>query len=484
MAYESNSIFWIEVEKVVPNPFQPRREFDVAKLQELSESIRMYGILQPLVVTRREIIDEDGSFTTEYELIAGERRLRASKLAGLAQVPVLIRSGEESELMKLELAIIENLQREDLNAVDRAQAFKQLADQFGLSHTQVAQKVGRSREYVANSIRLLGLPDTILNALRAGDISDGHARTLLMLNDRPTEQDVVFREIMLKKLSVREVERISRKIATEKVRKKSWRDSDPELIAIEREFTETFGTRVEILKTGFGGKMTIDYFSPDDLRKLLEVIHKAETSVYGGTETKMLAHIATATPLERFVDDGDTGELILVHKDDREDVAPKMPVTERVPTTSVQENVSPQEPVEESAQSETQETDPESYREDSFTRHDTLEEPETSEEVLLADEIRTENDGEYDVVEQVLDRVADMQSGSEETVKTISYEQSNNSEMSIPTEIPHVPQSEYSAPIKEQAVVPEVVVEAPAPVESVKSQEDETDLYSLRNFSL
>ena len=132
MAYESNSIFWVELEKVVPNPFQPRREFDENKLKELAESIRMYGLLQPLTVTRKEIIRDDGSFTTEYELIAGERRLRASKLAGLTQVPVIIRSGEETEAMKLELAIIENLQREDLNAVDRALAFQQLVNQFGL----------------------------------------------------------------------------------------------------------------------------------------------------------------------------------------------------------------------------------------------------------------------------------------------------------------------------------------------------------------
>lgn len=298
MAYESNSIFWIEVEKVVPNPFQPRREFDPARLQELADSIRMYGILQPLVVTRREIIGENGAFTTEYELIAGERRLRASKLAGLQQVPVIIRSGEESQLMKLELAIIENLQREDLNAVDRALAFKQLAEQFGLSHIQVAQKVGRSREYVSNSIRLLALPTMILDALRRNDISDGHARTLLMLNDRPQEQEVIFREILLKKLSVREVERISRKIAADKVRKKNWQDSDPELIEIEKQFTETFGTRVQIQKTDFGGKLTIDYFAPEDLRKLLEMIHKGESATSGATNTKMLAHLSDATPLE------------------------------------------------------------------------------------------------------------------------------------------------------------------------------------------
>ena len=159
-------------------------------------------------------------------MIAGERRLRASKLAGLAQVPVIIREGEQSEQEKLELAIIENLQREDLNAVDRALAFRQLADVFGLSHTQVAQKVGRSREYVSNTIRLLALPDYMLNSLRLGDMSEGHARTLLMLNDRPEEQDTVFREILLKKLLVREVERIARGIASEKIRKKGDYDAD------------------------------------------------------------------------------------------------------------------------------------------------------------------------------------------------------------------------------------------------------------------
>lgn len=298
MAYESNSIFWVEVEKIVPNPFQPRREFNEDKLKELAESIRMYGVLQPLVVTKREIIGEDGAFSSQYELIAGERRLRASKLAGLSQVPVIIRSGEETELMKLELAIIENLQREDLNAVDRALAFRQLADQFGLSHSEVARKVGRSREYVSNSIRLLMLPETILSALRVSDISDGHARTLLMLNDRPEEQDVVFREILFKKLSVREVERIARKIATDKVRKKDLVIS-PDLIEIERQFTESLGTRVQIQKTDFGGKLTIDYFEAEDLQKILDLIHRGEigTKKKDWSKTDEFRDIAAAAPL-------------------------------------------------------------------------------------------------------------------------------------------------------------------------------------------
>lgn len=278
MAFHNDSIYWVEVEKIVPNPFQPRREFNTDALKELSESIRMYGILQPLTVSRKEVQREDGTFYTEYELIAGERRLRASKLAGVVQVPVIIRDGEQSEQEKLELAIIENLQREDLSAVDRALAFRQLADVFGLSHGQVAVKVGRSREYVSNSIRLLGLPEYVLDALRKGDLSEGHARTLLTLNDRPEEQEVLFREILLKKLSVREVERIVRTIATDKVRKKTLDAMDVDLLAIEREFTETLGTRVQILKTDFGGKLTIDYFSISDLEQMLERM-KAEAAV-------------------------------------------------------------------------------------------------------------------------------------------------------------------------------------------------------------
>ena len=271
MAFQGDSIYWVEVEKVVPNPFQPRREFDQHKLQELADSIRMYGVLQPLTVTRKEIQRDDGTFFSEYELIAGERRLRASKLAHVSQVPVIIREGEQSEQEKLELAIIENLQREDLNAVDRALAFQQLSVTFGLSHVQVAQKVGRSREYVSNSIRLLGLPEHMLDALRTAKLSEGHARTLLMLNDRKEEQEVVFQEILLKKLSVREVERIARKIATDKIRKRI-DEFDAELIDIEKRFTETLGTRVQIQKTDFGGKLTIDYFSTDDLEILLQRI--------------------------------------------------------------------------------------------------------------------------------------------------------------------------------------------------------------------
>lgn len=274
MAFQGDSIFWVELDKVVPNPYQPRREFDEAKLKELAESIRMYGVLQPLTVTKRERNRDDGTFYSEYELIAGERRLRASKLAGLSQVPVIIRQGEQTEQEKLELAIIENLQREDLNAVDRAIAFQQLSEVFKLTHAQIAAKMGRSREYVSNTLRLLALPEYMLSALKRAEISEGHARTLLMLSDRPEEQDVLFREILLKKISVRESERISRKIASDKVRKQKWQGSDPVLIDLERRLTESLGTRVQIKKTDFGGTLSIDYFDPADLEKILGMMNK------------------------------------------------------------------------------------------------------------------------------------------------------------------------------------------------------------------
>ena len=301
MSFQGDSIFWVEVEKVVPNPFQPRREFEEAKLKELAESIRMYGILQPLTVTKKEIQREDGAFYSEYELIAGERRLRASKLAGLSQVPVIIRSGEQTEQEKLELAIIENVQREDLNSVDRALAFQQLSKVFDLSHAQIAKKLGRSREYVSNTLRLLMLPEFILSALRQGDIMEGHARALLMVNDRPEEQDTVFRETLMKKLSVREVERIVRKIATDKIRKKKWKNTDPQLIAIEQQFSETFGTRVQIQKTDYGGKLTIDYFDPADLEKILAMVQSEDKVSEEAGEAKA----AVTEELAESVDDSD-----------------------------------------------------------------------------------------------------------------------------------------------------------------------------------
>lgn len=270
-----NSIFWVETDKIKPNPFQPRKEFDPAALQDLADSIRQYGVLQPLVVTRKEIEKPDGGLVVEYELIAGERRLRASKLAALPQVPVIIRATHEDDKMKLELAIIENLQREDLNPIDRARAFLRLYEEFKLTHGEIGKKMGKSREYVSNTLRLLTLPQEIMDALGEKRISEGHTRPLMMLSDRPDQQITLFKEIAIKKLSVREAEKIARSIATDKTRKKD-QNFDPELVEYQEKLAESLGTRVSIEKREVGGKIVIDYFSPNDLQTILDLINSNE----------------------------------------------------------------------------------------------------------------------------------------------------------------------------------------------------------------
>ena len=267
-----NSIFWVETDKIKPNPFQPRKEFDPRALQDLADSIRQYGVLQPLVVTRKEIESEDG-IAVEYELIAGERRLRASKLAKLPQVPVIIRATEDSDKEKLELAIIENLQREDLNPIDRANAFLKLHEEFKLTHGEIGKKMGKSREYVSNTLRLLSLPEEIRQALAEKKISEGHTRPLMMLADRPAEQSTLFKEMVIKRLSVRESEKIAREIATDRTRKK---DLDPQMIDYQKRLSEKLGTRVSIEKREVGGKIVIDFFSPNDLQTILEIIQKSQ----------------------------------------------------------------------------------------------------------------------------------------------------------------------------------------------------------------
>ena len=277
----SNSIFWIDTDKIKPNPYQPRRDFDEARLQDLALSIKQYGVLQPLTVSRVEVEKEGGGIVTEYELIAGERRLRAASLAQVSQVPVIIRTGDTA-IMKLELAIIENLQREDLNVVDRARAFFRLVNEFKFTHNEVAKKMGKSREYVSNSMRILSLPEEIIKSVSEGKITDGHTRPLLMLADHPAEQLVLYKEILYKKITVREAERLARKIAYDRVRKKEFMP-DPEIVQLEEEFQEKLGTRVHIEKKDLGGQVKIDYFSIEDLREILDLIRKSD-SLKNGSE--------------------------------------------------------------------------------------------------------------------------------------------------------------------------------------------------------
>ncbi len=302
--FYNNAIFWVEVDKIQPNPFQPRREFDQTKLEDLSRSIRQYGVIQPLTVTRKEFEKPEGGIGTIYELIAGERRLRAAKLAGVASVPVIIREDYDDDKTKLEVAIIENLQREDLNPIDRATAFARLVNEFSFKHTQVAEKVGKSREYVSNTIRLLMLPLEMQQALGEGKISEGHTRPLLMLSDRVQEQLTLFKEIMLKKLTVRDTESIARRIAFDRVRKKEYLYA-PEILEMERELSTALGTRVAIETKDNGGKLTIDFMGEDDLRVLFSHlalrIAKGEPMATIIAPEAELQTLQDSTPLETVV---------------------------------------------------------------------------------------------------------------------------------------------------------------------------------------
>jgi ParB family chromosome partitioning protein len=190
----------------------------------------------------------------------------------LQQIPAVIRAGADDARAKLELAIIENLQREDLNPVDRAHAFDRLAKEFGFKHGQIGEKVGKSREYVSNTLRLLSLPEEMLQALTEGKISEGHTRPLLMLADRKEEQQTLFKEILTRRLTVREAEGISRRVAVDRARKVV----NPEIVEMEQKFTEKLGTRVQIDQKEQGGKIVIDFFSPDDLRMIFDMIEKGQ----------------------------------------------------------------------------------------------------------------------------------------------------------------------------------------------------------------
>lgn len=208
MPFYKESVFSIEVDKIKPNPYQPRREFDKDAIADLAESIKIHGILQPLIVTKT-IKEVPHGEDVEYELVAGERRLRAAKLLNFKTVPVIIR--DTTPKTKLELSLIENVQREDLNAMEKALAFKQLADEFGLRHIDIAQRVGKSREVVTNTMRLLQLSPKIQQALREAKITENHARAILIIKD-PKKQDIFFENIIREGLAPKDAERSARDI--------------------------------------------------------------------------------------------------------------------------------------------------------------------------------------------------------------------------------------------------------------------------------
>jgi ParB family chromosome partitioning protein len=244
---------------------QPRKNFPAESLEELSRSIRNRGVLQPILV---QSADND-----EYTVVAGERRLRAAKLAGLSEIPVLIRSF--SELEKTEIALIENLQREDLSPVEEAQGYKNLIDLGNLTQEEVAQRVGKNRATVANSLRLLKLPDEILEALDKGGISAGHARALLAVQDEAAQRKL-FRRVLEQELSVREVEKEAAKsqVQDKKIQPERSKEpaKSPELRSLEQRLIERLGTKVNIRGNHTKGKIEVSYYSMEDLERILSLI--------------------------------------------------------------------------------------------------------------------------------------------------------------------------------------------------------------------
>jgi ParB family chromosome partitioning protein len=252
---EGIRILEVETEKIVSNPHQPRFGFDEEKIKELAQSIKNHGIIQPLVVSQK------GS---GYELIAGERRLQAAKLAGLAKVPVIVREAEEKE--KLELAVVENVQRHDLNAIEEARAYKKLYDEFQMGQEEVADMVGKSRSAVTNKIRLLGLPIEIQKALIAGKISEGHAKSILALPN-PEKQRALFELILKDNLTVRQAEDKTKEVSVRSHKRHV--NINPEIKELENKLMGALGTKVKISKSGKGGRIVIEYYSEEELNNIV-----------------------------------------------------------------------------------------------------------------------------------------------------------------------------------------------------------------------
>ena len=247
---------------LVRNPSQPRKHFDADSLEELAASIRELGILQPIVVRALE--------GGKFEIVAGERRFRAASLAGLTEVPVLVKSA--SAQVALEMSIVENVQRADISAIECAQAYRRLADEFGLTQDEIATKVGKSRVAVSNTLRLLRLPEGMQRAVSEGKLSEGHARALLMI-DSPIRMEALFSRILDEGLSVRETERLAR--GGTEARPPSAAPSpkpkgDANWFALSESISEYFGSPSKLAKTEKGGRLVVDFYSDDELQRILD----------------------------------------------------------------------------------------------------------------------------------------------------------------------------------------------------------------------
>ncbi len=250
----------VEVDRIVPNPRQPRQALDPEALQELATSIEEQGLVQPLVVTEVE---------GGYQILVGERRWRAAQLAGLEKVAVVIREATPQQMV--ELALVENLQREDLNPLETATAYQQLVEEFGMTQQEVADKVGKNRVTVTNTLRLLKLPEEVKRALLADEISEGHARAMLRLRSENAQLQVL-QAIINKALSVRQTEELVRRMVEEPRAKPKPPQKSPELRALEDKLRQALGTKVSLTPTGKGGRLVIYYYSDEELQGIYDVI--------------------------------------------------------------------------------------------------------------------------------------------------------------------------------------------------------------------
>jgi ParB family chromosome partitioning protein len=258
-------VSFVPVSLIDPNPRQPRHQLDPESLEELAASIQEHGILQPLIVM------QDTARPERYILIAGERRLRASRIAGLELVPVLVRQATDQQM--LELALIENVQRADLLPLETAEAYRQLHEDFKLSHDTIAARVGKSRPAVTNAIRLLNLPESVRKALAEGSITEGHARALLSLNS-PQAQAAALRTVLAEGLNVRRTENLVRKLLGDRPARAVQKAEPPEIVDVEERLRNELGTRVALKHGKKGGTLTFYYFSDEELEGLVSRILK------------------------------------------------------------------------------------------------------------------------------------------------------------------------------------------------------------------
>ncbi|NJD02661.1 MAG: ParB/RepB/Spo0J family partition protein [Ruminiclostridium sp.] len=256
---ENTGVREMKINEIEPNAGQPRKYFNDDKLSQLAESIKLHGIVQPLIVKREE---------DTYKIVAGERRWRAARLAGLEKVPVIIKDLSSKQVM--EIALIENIQREDLNPIEEAEAYEKLITEFGMTQEDISVAVGRSRPAIANTIRLLTLQEKLIKLVIDGDLSSGHARALLSIEDKAL-QIKASEEIISRELNVREAEKLVKRVLSKKG-KKTPQKPDEEYLAIEDRFREIFGTKVRILRNNKSGKIMIEYYSVDELERIIELI--------------------------------------------------------------------------------------------------------------------------------------------------------------------------------------------------------------------